>query len=282
MLSTMKILYITDLHGSKWKYKRSIELAESLKVKAIINGGDMFTVTPTLFKQDEFIKTFLNDYFSNLNEKKIYHLGYPGNDDLMIFDDLFGEICKKYPYVYNLAQKKVKLKNFEFIGMNWVLDYPFRLKDRCRIDTEDYKFQAQYGKAVYSSENGWKKIKDWFSYAKTLPTLKDELETLPKPKDMEKSVYVLHMPPSGCGLDICQDGQRVGSKAVYDFIAKHQPLFTLHGHIHESPDLSKNWVHHINNTITIQPGQSQLNENFLVYVLLDLKEMTYERNRDLK
>ena len=61
---------------------------------------------------------------------------------------------------------------FEFVGMNWVVDYPFRLKDRCRMDTADYVFQEQFGTGLLSTPNGWQEIADWISYAKTLPTKK--------------------------------------------------------------------------------------------------------------
>jgi len=76
----------------------------------------------------------------------------------------------------------------------------------------------------------------------------DELERLiQKP---EQTIAVIHVPPFESGLDTCpeldknlkiitQGGQVVmksaGSPAVKAFIARVQPMLTLHGHIHESP-----------------------------------------------
>lgn len=37
----MKLLFVTDLHGSKQKYERPFEVAKSLGAKAVINGGDL-------------------------------------------------------------------------------------------------------------------------------------------------------------------------------------------------------------------------------------------------
>jgi len=201
------------------------------------------------------------------------YLGYLGNDDLKIFDPLFEETCHSFPFVHCIAQLKIEIGDYEFIGMNWVTDYPFRLKDRCRMDSDNYVFQQQFGSALFSENNKWKEVDDWFSYAKTLPTIEEEMEHLIRPKDMAKTVYVIHMPPALLGLDKCSHGAEVGSKAIFKFIEKNQPLLTLHGHIHESSLMTGKWFSELGKTICIQPGQ--LRE--LSYVVIDLDQMKYER-----
>ncbi len=37
----MKILFVTDLYGSRWKYDRLLELAKRHQMAAVVNGGDM-------------------------------------------------------------------------------------------------------------------------------------------------------------------------------------------------------------------------------------------------
>lgn len=269
----MKILYVTDLHGNRTKYDQVFDLALKNKVEIVLNGGDMLPKNVDLLKQDDFIIRYLDKYFSEFNKEGICYLSYLGNDDLKIFDQLFDDTCKKYDFVYNIAQNKVEINGYEFIGMNWVVDYPFRLKDRCRKDTKDYAFQAQLGTGLLSTNNGLKEINNWFKYANTLPTIEEELSNLPKPCDINKSIYVIHMPPKDLGLDQCTNGQKIGSKAVYEFLLKKQPLISLHGHIHESPDVTFTWKNNINRTICIQPGQMRK----LTYVLIDLNRMNIER-----
>ena len=155
--------------------------------------------------------------------------------------------------------------------MNWVVDYPFGLKDRCRMDHKDYQFQRQIGKAVLSTKSGWNEIKNWKRYAQMLPTLKDELENLIKPKNMEKAIYIIHMPPSEVGLDVCNNNIKVGSDSIYDFIKKNQPLMTLHGHIHECPNVSQRWKCKIGSTFAIQPGQSSHSKKELIYIDIIIK-----------
>jgi Icc-related predicted phosphoesterase len=273
MIIYMKILFTSDLHGDIEKYSRLLKIAHEYNVDAVINGGDMLPKTGDLFEQDKFLSDELDKHFSQFNDAGIYYLCCLGNDDLGIFDDLFDESCDKYPYVVNLAQRKFDIKGFEFIGMNWVVDYPFRLKDRCRMDTKDYMFQTQFGSGLLSTPNGMKELSDWFSYAQTLPTMEDELEQLIKPDNMSKTIYVLHMPPSHLGLDMCYNGMRVGSRAIYNFILENQPKLSLHGHIHESPEVSKKWYAELGNTICIQPGQLSP----FTYVIVNLESMEFER-----
>ncbi|MBU2575247.1 MAG: metallophosphoesterase [Elusimicrobia bacterium] len=312
----MKILFVTDLHGNEAKFRRGFDIARETGAKAVINGGDMLCHGADIHKeQREFIEGFLDGHFAEYEQSGIYHLGYLGNDDLRIYDPLFDSVCSKYKYAVNLAQSRFELYGFEFIGMNWVTDYPFRLKDRCRRDGPGYVFQEQFGSGLLSTPEGFKELpapakqpagppssvaennrrvrrscvaengrrasgsasggEDWPAYAATLPTIENELAALPKPKTVAKTVYVIHMPPSGLGLDVTDSGEEVGSKAVSRFIKKTGPLLTLHGHIHESPSMSGVWKAKIGKTVCIQPGQ--MKGKALSYVLINLKSMELER-----
>ena len=269
----MRVVFVTDLHGSKWKYERLFEVAKDFHANVVINGGDMLPKNNDLFKQDDFITGYLDEYFALFDDAGIYYLCYPGNDDLKIFDELFEETCSKHPFVGYLGQCKFNIGSYEFVGMNWVVDYPFQLKDRCRMDTADYIFQEQFAKGLFSTHDGWQEIDDWFTCAKMLPTIEEELDRLVRPNDMSKSVYVIHMPPCNLGLDRCYHGAEVGSKAVYNFLAKNQPKLSLHGHIHESPEVTGQWYAKIGETLCIQPGQ--LDE--FTYVTIDLSTMKFDR-----
>lgn len=269
----MKVLFVTDLHGVEWKYDRLFQVAQETRTDVVINGGDMLPRAKNLFSQGDFITNYLDKHLARFNAVGIHYLCYLGNDDLRICDEAFQKTCDKYPFVVNLAQRKFGIGDFEFVGMNWVVDYPFRLKDRCRMDTADYGFQEQRGTGLLSTPNGWKEIEDWFAYARTLPTIKDELNRLVRPTNASQSIYVIHMPPYKLGLDECGDGSQVGSKAVYDFLRDRQPRLSLHGHIHESPESSGQWVAELGDTVCIQPGQLSL----CTYIAIDLQTMQFDR-----
>ncbi len=275
----MKLLYVTDIHGIEWKFNEIYKVATTLKPDVVINGGDILTFRGNLLHQDRFITGFLDEYFSKFESMKIYYLGLLGNDDLGIFDELFQKTCDKYSYVVNIAQTLFQIEGseYEFIGMNWVSDLPFGLKDRARKDTKDFELPKQIGRQYLSVPNGFKKIEDWFSYVESLPTIEDELKELVKPFDMNHTIYIFHNPPANIDLDVTYDGRKVGSKAEYAFLKENQPKLSLHGHIHESPEASGKWHSQIGQTICIQPGQSHQHENHLNYVLVDLETMNIER-----
>jgi len=275
----MKLLYVTDIHGIEWKHNKVFEIASSLKIEVVINGGDMLPFRGNLLHQDRFITGFLDDYFSRFESMKMYYLGLLGNDDLRIFDNLFQKTCNKYSYVVNMAQTRFQIdgSKYEFIGMNWVSDLPFGLKDRARKDTKDFKHPKQIGKQYISTPNGFKKLEDWFLYAENLPTIEDELRNLVKPFNVSNTIYIFHNPPANLELDVTYDGRKVGSKAEYSFLKENQPKLSLHGHIHESPEISGKWYSQLGKTICIQPGQFHQDDNHLIYVLIDLDTMKFER-----
>ncbi|MHA1148138.1 MAG: metallophosphoesterase family protein [Promethearchaeota archaeon] len=269
----MRLLFITDLHGVKWKYKKTFELAKEHKVNIVINGGDMLPGKVSLSRQNRFIQNFLEDYFHEFNEKEIYYLSYLGNDDAAMYDEDFQNLCDKFQYIHNLAQKSIKINTFEFIGMNWVPDFPFPIKDRARKDNLSFILPNQRGTPIISKDGKIEELEDWGSYIEKLPTIEEELNKLIKPTDFKKAIYVIHTPPANIGLDICYDSRRVGSNAVYEFILKNQPIITLHGHIHECANIWGKWNEKIGDTICIQPGQTYN----LVYVIIDLNNLEFER-----
>lgn len=273
----MKALYVTDLHGDAAKYGRALEAARSEGAEAVINGGDMLPRGAGVEGQDTFIRHFLDPHFSLYDKEGISYVTSLGNDDLSIFDGLFDEICDEHPSVVNLAQRRSVIGGFEFIGMNWVVDYPFRLKDRCRMDNDSYEFQEQLGTGILSTPDGFVELDDWFAYARTLPTIENELSRLVPPSDIGRTVYVFHMPPSGLRLDQCGRGPRVGSDAVRAFIEGRRPRLTLHGHIHESPDAAGCWRAELGDTVCVQPGQSDRGGS-LTWVMIDIEDMTFERH----
>jgi uncharacterized protein len=301
----MKILYVTDLHGNKWKYEKSLKIALKEKVDLILNGGDMLPFPDAQNQVDpkDFISGYLSDYFSELGKVKIHYFCVLGNDDLILYEPLFNEVCQKFQHIENIANKKVSFLDYEFIGFNLVLDYPFRLKDRCRLDYKGAEpCEVQFGTPVFSNDetnseidnyNPFKTKETWYGgyreYLESLSTIEEELYRLPTPNDPKKCFYVIHQPPYRLGLDVCMDGRAVGSQSVFKFLLDKQPGFSLHGHIHESPRISKTWCAKIAETLCVQPGQYPMKspmktlterldlQRHLTYVLIDLDHKVLKR-----
>ena len=76
---------------------------------------------------------------------------------------------------------------------------------------------------------------------------------------------------------MCTNGQEVGSLAIRDFVMRrsienpNNPLISLHGHIHESPEVTGEYFCQITqNSMSFQPGQTY-HQNKLTYLELNLK-----------
>jgi Icc-related predicted phosphoesterase len=274
MSAMTSFLYVTDLHGNRWKYERTLLLAREIEAAFVINGGDMFPHGRVGGEQGRFLREFLDPHLREYQKAGIRYLGLTANDDLKIYDPQFEEICGKYPLVDDIGGKLVNIGDHEFLGMNLVSDFPFRLKDRARMDTRDSALPPQFGQGILSIPGGWQEIPDWPSYVRNLPTIEDELDALPIPRVPDRAVYVVHGPPASLGLDVCRGGEAVGSVSTLRFIKTRQPLLTLHGHIHESPDESGIWKTVVGRTVCIQPGQAM---DGLTVVVGSLETMTFVR-----
>jgi len=267
-------VYVTDFHGSRWRYDRALELAREVGAALLINGGDLLPHGRMHEEQARFIEEFLDPHFAACAKRGIRYLVIPGNDDLAAHDPLLEAACARYPLVSNVARRVAPVGPYDVVGLDLVADFPFRLKDRARMDTRDAAFPPQSPGGILSVPGGWRELPDWPAYARTLPTIQDELAALPAPRNPDRAIYLLHGPPAGLGLDVCRGGTPVGSRAVRRFLERVQPRLALHGHIHESPQESGAWKAAVGRTVCIQPGQAP---GSLTAVVGTLDGMTFER-----
>ncbi len=277
----MKLLYVTDLHGDKNKYEKVLEIAIEKKIKLIVNGGDMLPKQCNRHKEQPiFINVYLRDYFQRLQKHDISYLAMLGNDDLLVIDKLFSDICSEFDNVYDIAGNKVTINGFEFLGMNFILDHPFGCKDRVVTEAHYIPQQQLSPVAGISNEIDYDRIYNWLEYSTTkLSCMCDILNKLPIPSNQQRAVYIMHMPPAGLRLgQLYYQDLDIGSVDIYEFLKEKQPLLSLHGHIHESPDTEKGkWINHIFQTTCIQTGQTELYDNQMVYAEIDLSNKKFER-----
>ena len=274
--------FVIDTTG---KYSEKVSEIENFKQKImeLPNISNIKQVVETDISwagKNSTCKDQLSNYFSILQEHNITYLNMLGNDDLLSVDNLFEQTCGGFANVHNIAGKKICIDEYEFIGMNQILDHPFGCKDRVVTET-DYIPQRQLSFfAGISNEYGYDRIFDWLEYSKTeLPLMCGILKELPEPESPKKTVYVMHMPPAGLHLgQLLYQDLDIGSVDIYEFLKAKQPLLSLHGHIHESPDTEKgSWMNQIGTTTCIQPGQTEFGDSSMVYAEIDLKSGAYAR-----
>ncbi len=278
----MKFMYACDVHGDERKYQMIFKRLIEKNIKLLVLGGDLLPKQCNRdVEQPKFIKNYLNKFFEELKAKQIICLCILGNDDISTTDEILNQVCEKWDNVYNIDKSICTVDDCNFIGLSNVLDHPFGCKDRVLIE-KDYEFQQQLSPVIFlSTKEGKQPILNWFDYAKgNLNKMEKTLENLPINTNAKKDIYVFHMPPKHLQLDVTGTYLEVGSQSIYDFIKKNQPYMTLHGHIHESPEITGKWYSKLGNTICIQPGQTELYNEQFVYVIVDTNDNTYERIED--
>jgi len=270
----MKILYTTDLHGYERKYQKILDVIDDHDL--LIIGSDILPKhqSATLFRQQyDFLISFLPGYLKSIKIPVIIDFG---NDDIKCLYSYFINMIQELDHVYFSHLNEIIIDDISFIGMHFVPDYPFGLKDWCRQDGDRYEDPIQYMRAIQTNMLSdptmgyFSDIKDLHSYFEEHISIQDALQqTIPT---LENVIYLMHAPPKTLGLDMTGGMEQVGSIAITDFLLEKKPMLSLHGHIHESPQKTNIFINSLTEgTIQIQPGQR--GEDNLVYCDFDTEDI---------
>lgn len=235
-----RFLYVTDLHGDARAYAALPDLCAEHGLRIIVQGGDMLPKGRDMFAaQRECLSRELPECLDRCASRGIEFYGLFGNDDLRGVHEVWLNLARSKAGVYDLAQQWYTLPGgFTIRGCSWVPDYLFGLKDWCLRDRADAAPVFTRGRSIITSSDGVAEIDDPVAFFASRPTLEEHLDSLVGPGDsMERAVMVSHAPPAHLGLGMLWSGEDVGSQSVHAWISRHQPLLTLSGHIHESPDI---------------------------------------------
>jgi Icc-related predicted phosphoesterase len=270
-----RLVYTSDLHGDLDLYRVAGEAAVRTRADALVFGGDLCPGTPTgaslslPIEQPEFIlyrlSPLLGDWKQAHPALRIFAI--PGNDDCQTILPALEEL-EMNDLIENLHQETRTLGAYTLMGLSFVPPTPFHLKDFERWDDAPEPDTGSCShRCIIGTPRGLMVIEDFQSYLDSLPSLEQELRRLPV-KDPMHTVAVIHTPPFNTHCDVLLDGHHVGSKAVRSWIEKNQPRLTLHGHIHESPQLSGTYFDRIGATTIINPGCDHARPH-LVFIDLD-------------
>jgi Icc-related predicted phosphoesterase len=262
----MKVLYTSDLHGEILLYQELLPLANSSSAEIVALGGDLLPsfhpskryedmITNQRIFIDEFLLSFFKKILLTTSVRQIFLI--PGNWDL------------GYPFLFrvgiegiiDLSQKNYRLKNgYELIGYPFVPPTPFRPKDYEKMDDLEAPWPPQKNPSyIRVSEQSDRLLSiDPHVYLKEQGTIREDLNRLITPINYKKAIYIMHSPPFGTKLDLIQGEKSAGSRSIKVFIEEHQPFLTLHGHLHESPEISGSYIDRIGETISVNPGQFAL------------------------
>ncbi len=279
----IKALFTSDLHGNEFKYEFLFENIVKHVPEAVFIGGDI--LIPFSKIKDQISgksDSFLNDYLrvELLKLKERLRNKYPeiyvimGNDDNKFSEEILDS--KMFEGLLHYCHfKKLKFKNWEVVGYNFVPPTPFMNKDWEKFDVSRFvdvgclaPFDGYHDPSIPE-------------YDLKFSTIKEDFETLFDEVDTSKLILLAHTPPYKSKLDRADlDGVMVdhvpldvyiGSIALQRLLEKQKFYLTLHGHVHESTRLTGDYQDTIGENLSMN-GASEHNEASII--LFDLENPT--------
>jgi Icc-related predicted phosphoesterase len=279
-------LFATDLHGRNERYDKLLRAITDGHPDAVFLGGDLLPHAWHSVGSGEY-HDFVADYLVPSFRRTRDRLGakYPeiflilGNDDPRREEEGFLEAAADGLWKYAHAQK-VRWQGFVVYGCAYVPPTPFLLKDWERYDVSRY-----VPPGCVSPEEGYRSMPVEQSEVKWA-TIQKELIRLAGRDEFDRAVFLLHTPPYGTALDrAALDGKlcegvpldvHVGSVAVRRFIEEHQPLLTMHGHVHEAARLTGEWKIRLGRTVCLNGAHDGPELALVRFDLLSPEEATRE------
>lgn len=286
----MRIFFATDIHGSDTCWRKFLNSGKHYDADAIVLGGDMTgkAVIPMVDAgEGRWYATLLENRHDLNNEDEAREFEeavrrrgyYPFRTTPDELRELQADEEGTTKLFHQLMLGRVQ---------SWIDLADERLADadlRCfvcpgnddQFEVDEVIANAQRVEACESrvveidgfqlASTGWSNRTPWDTYREEdEPDLEKRIETVVSEvtAPAERTIFSFHCPPHGSGLDeapeLTEDMQLrhagrapvpLGSTAVRAAIERHQPLLSLHGHIHESRGNTR-----IGRTLCINPGSS--------------------------
>lgn len=296
------IFFCTDVHGSTKCWGKVVSAGVFYKVDSVILGGDLTgkAIVPLVRQRDgTFTSDFLGRKWVLKDEKALQ------DHKKLIIDagryvhetnpEELEELREKREVADEIFREKVKERVREWVE---IAERHLRAKKRSIIvapgNDDDHFIDSilEESDVVINAEGkildldgghemltcGWSNPTPWDTPREcSEEDLTKKIEAMASQvKNVQNSIFNLHAPPFGTGLDVAPklkenlqissggETEFVGSTAVLRAIQKYQPVVGLHGHIHEAMGTTK-----IGRTLCVNPG-SNYTEGILNGVIIRL------------
>lgn len=285
-----RLFFATDIHGSEICWRKFLNAGAFYQADVLVLGGDMTgkALVPIIEQADgSFRATLLQQEFILRNEDEVQDLErrvgsrgyYPFRTTATQVADFESDSAKLDAFfnqqIIAVLEKWIRLAEDRLNGSSRrcfvcpgnddmvAIDDVVRRARNVRVAEGE---AIELGDGFTMLSTGWSNVTPWNTFRELPePELAAKIEgMIPAGMDMGHTVFNFHCPPYGSNLDEApeidadlnvKDAGRslvaVGSTAVRDAILKHQPLLSLHGHIHESKGVAR-----LGKTLSINPGSA--------------------------
>jgi uncharacterized protein len=296
----LKIFFATDLHGSEMCWRKFLNAAKFYDADVLICGGDMTgkAIVPIVRENGHFTFTLagveqavgaeqVGEIEAQIRRKGYYPLQmsverlHELDQDEKVRAETFQQVMLEgVDRWMGMAADKLRgtgVRCFVCPGNDDEMEVDDVIRRSDLVELGEGRMVEIGGFTMIST--GWSNHTPWNTHREeTEEQLGERIETMAKQvSDPSHAIFNLHCPPYKSGLDeapaidadlrLLHGGRAlrpVGSTAVREAIEKHQPLLSLHGHIHESKGAIK-----IGKTLSINPGSSY-EEGMLMGAIIQL------------
>jgi hypothetical protein len=282
-----KIFFATDLHGSETCWRKFLNAGRFYDAGILICGGDMTgkAIVPIVQENGSFTFTLAGEqqvvaaeqvgdveaqirrkgyYPLRMNLERLQELDQDPLKRAECFQQVMLEGVERW---MGLAAEKLRgtgIRCFVCPGNDDEMEVDEVIRRSDLVELGEGRI-VEIGDFTMIS-TGWSNHTPWNTHREeTEEKLAERIEAMAcQVPDQSKAIYNLHCPPFKSGLDeapaidadlkLLHGGRAlrpVGSTAVREAIERHQPLISLHGHIHESKGAVK-----LGKTLSINPGSS--------------------------
>jgi hypothetical protein len=297
----MKVFFATDIHGSEICWRKFLNAAAFYKADLVVLGGDVTgkVMVPIVADGGHWKVTVRGQAYTLDTQQELEDIqrqirnagSYPAivsPDELRHLSQEEGAVDRRFTAEMtqsldrwlDMADGKLRGGQIPCIlngGNDDIWEIDDIIEQSPCVSFAEGKVLDLDGFPLISM--GWTNPTPWDTFREAPePELAAKIEAVASQvPDMERAIFNFHAPPYGTGLDeapALDDTLRpihggavmkpVGSTAVRDAILKHQPMLSVHGHIHESRGIKR-----LGRTLAINPG-SVYGDGVLQGAVLDL------------
>lgn len=282
----MKIFFATDIHGSEICWRKFLNAAAFYKADMVILGGDVTgKVMIPIVEYNGYWQVTIRGETKRIESREVLadvqtqirnRGSYPAvvsPDELHYLSEQEGEVDRRFSVEMmhsldrwlDMADTKLQGGQIGCIlngGNDDIFEIDEMIESSPCVTFAEGKVLDLGGFSMVSM--GWTNPTPWDTFREAPEDeLAGKIEAVAQHvPDMGRTIFNFHAPPYGTGLDdapALDENLRpmhggavmkaVGSVAVRDAINEHQPLLSVHGHIHESRGVKK-----MGRTLAINPG----------------------------
>jgi len=295
-----KIFFATDLHGSEVCWRKFLNAAKFYDADVLVCGGDMTgkAIVPIVSENGHFTVSLggeqqtvpaadVAEVEANIRRKGYY----PLQMTVERLHELDADAAKRAACFQEVmlagVDRWMKMAAEKLRGTGVRIFVSPGNDDEMEVDDVIRAAEVvELGEGRLIEFDGWSMISTGWSNPTPWKTHREDSEEelaarieamASQVPDASRAIFNLHCPPFKSGLDdapaidadlkLLHGGRAlrpVGSTAVRQAIERHQPLLSLHGHIHESKGAIK-----IGKTLSINPG-SAYEEGMLMGAIIQL------------